>query len=151
MLLILTLFACPSEAPEDDTAGADAADTSGDALPGPSGAGRQTRACASDDGAAVELVVGLDGEGCEVPYAGVPHLRVTLWTPWPLPAGTHVFDATNASAWMSTDGVMESAVKGGELVLDADGTGSYRVDVQGGDSYEGTFTLDSCDSDILCG
>jgi hypothetical protein len=148
MLILLPLLGCPSEAPKDDTA--DTTDTSG-ALAGPSGAGRQTRSCAPDDGSAVEVIIGLDGEGCEASHTGVPHVRITMWTAWPLPAGTHTFDASNSSAWVSADGTMEAAVTGGELVLAADGTGSYTLDVQGGETYEGTFTLESCESDVMCG
>lgn len=156
MLLVFLFVGCltPEDGEEDDTSGS--SDTGEE--PGPGGPSRVERSCAPDDGAATLLVVGMDEATCEGSFDGVPHVRITLWegTDWPLLPGTYPFDEGSGSAWYLGDrGIAEEYARSGSVtIVTATGgtvSGSYRVELDGGEVVAGAFEAMACETVPECG
>lgn len=152
MLTLALLAGCPT--PKDDTATETGTDTD-TALQGPAGPSTAEHDCAPDDGAAVRFTIGLPAQECDADTSGTAHLRLTLWTAWPLAVGSYELDSGSGVAWISPEaGGAEMSVSSGTLTIDEWGTairGSYRVSVGGGSTYEGTFDAIWCENEMMCG
>ena len=153
MHLLLSLLACASPTSEADT-GASGDDTAA-APNGPSGAAFAEPTCSPDDGGAVRIVVGLDGEGCEAEWSSMPHMRLALWdTAAPLAPGEYPLSMETGSAWYSAAGGPEEFGSSGVISIVAWGdaiTGSYSVVLDSGSTVDGTFDAVWCETDPRCG
>jgi hypothetical protein len=151
--MLLLLLACPP--PKDDSAADDTAADTDTALSGPAGPATAEHDCAPDDGAAVRFMIGLATQECDADTSGTAHLRLTLWTAWPLDPGSYPLDSSSGVAWLAPeDGGAELSISEGTLTIDEWGTailGSYRVTVGGGDTYEGAFDAIWCENELMCG
>ncbi|MDP2312850.1 MAG: hypothetical protein Q8P41_08085 [Pseudomonadota bacterium] len=157
MLLALLLVGCP--APTDKSDDPDTAETADPGtLAGPNGPSRIEPDCAPDDGAAVRLIVGLEEATCDSAFAGVPHLRLSLWVgaEFPLAPGTYPFDEGSGSAWYAqAGGGVEQHARSGEVTVTGSAggvvTGSYTLQLDGGEVVAGEFEAAECEVAVMCG
>lgn len=159
--LALLLAACPPEKEADTADSADSAEDSGSDT-GETvafGPGRAEAACSPDDGAAVEIQLGLADATCEATMGTGPFLRLVVWNHGaPLDPGAYPLTASDdGMATYDPDGAgstdAASATGSVTIVSWATGSivGSYSVDLPDGTRLAGEFDVPWCESDVMCG
>lgn len=149
--LVVALAACVGGAGDAAETG-ETGDTGAPAT-GPTGAGYAEPACAPNDGLAVRIVVGIEGEGCEADIAP-EHVRIAVWERAPLAPGTYPIDAATGQYWYSAGDGFEVYGTTGSLLIeawDAEIVGAYSARLDGGEDIAGTFRATWCELDPRCG